>query len=119
MTHATESSGPGKKARVLLVDDHAVVRFGISQLINCQADMVVCGELQLILNTPLGARAQRSGRSYTFAMGFAIILSYYVLQMLMEPKALYSLGVVLVRAWIPNLALSIAGIIFLWRVDRV
>jgi DNA-binding NarL/FixJ family response regulator len=29
---------------VLLVDDHAVVRFGISQLINKQADLVVCGE---------------------------------------------------------------------------
>lgn len=44
MTHAIESSGPGKKARILLVEDHAVVRFGISQLINRQADMVVCGE---------------------------------------------------------------------------
>ena len=44
MTHATDSSVPGKKARVLLVDDHAVVRFGISQLINRQADLVVCGE---------------------------------------------------------------------------
>lgn len=33
-----------KKARVLLVDDHAVVRFGIAQLINRQDDMEVCGE---------------------------------------------------------------------------
>src|SRR5438105_6066903 len=33
-----------KRARILLVDDHAVVRFGISQLINRQTDMVVCGE---------------------------------------------------------------------------
>src|SRR5205085_9745665 len=32
------------KARILLVDDHAVVRFGIAQLINRQADMMVCGE---------------------------------------------------------------------------
>lgn len=32
------------KTRVLLVDDHAVVRFGIAQLINRQADMTVCGE---------------------------------------------------------------------------
>ena len=32
------------KARVLLVDDHAVVRFGIAQLINRQNDMIVCGE---------------------------------------------------------------------------
>jgi DNA-binding NarL/FixJ family response regulator len=32
------------KARILLVDDHAVVRFGIAQLINRQNDMEVCGE---------------------------------------------------------------------------
>jgi DNA-binding NarL/FixJ family response regulator len=36
-----ESNG---KTRILLVDDHAVVRFGIAQLINRQADMMVCGE---------------------------------------------------------------------------
>ena len=34
----------GRKARVLLVDDHAVVRYGIAQLINRQSDLVVCGE---------------------------------------------------------------------------
>jgi DNA-binding NarL/FixJ family response regulator len=32
------------RKRILLVDDHAVVRFGIAQLINRQADLVVCGE---------------------------------------------------------------------------
>jgi DNA-binding NarL/FixJ family response regulator len=32
------------RARILLVDDHAVVRFGISQLINRQSDIMVCGE---------------------------------------------------------------------------
>lgn len=32
------------RTRVLLVDDHAVVRFGIAQLINHQSDLVVCGE---------------------------------------------------------------------------
>jgi DNA-binding NarL/FixJ family response regulator len=32
------------RKRILLVDDHAVVRFGIAQLINRQGDMVVCGE---------------------------------------------------------------------------
>ena len=29
---------------ILLVDDHAVVRYGIAQLINQQSDLVVCGE---------------------------------------------------------------------------
>lgn len=32
------------RKRILLVDDHAVVRFGIAQLINRQTDLVVCGE---------------------------------------------------------------------------
>jgi DNA-binding NarL/FixJ family response regulator len=32
------------RTRVLLVDDHAVVRYGIAQLINREADMTVCGE---------------------------------------------------------------------------
>ena len=32
------------KIRILLVDDHAVVRFGIAQLINRQPDMIVVGE---------------------------------------------------------------------------
>jgi DNA-binding NarL/FixJ family response regulator len=32
------------RTRILLVDDHAVVRYGIAQLINRERDMVVCGE---------------------------------------------------------------------------
>lgn len=35
-----------RRKRILLVDDHAVVRFGIAQLINRQSDMVVCGEAE-------------------------------------------------------------------------
>ncbi len=38
----TDIQDPRK--RILLVDDHAVVRFGIAQLINRQTDLVVCGE---------------------------------------------------------------------------
>lgn len=34
------------KARVLLVDDHAILRQGLAQLINQEADMVVCGEAE-------------------------------------------------------------------------
>jgi DNA-binding NarL/FixJ family response regulator len=40
----TKSGNTKGKARVLLVDDHAVVRFGMGQIINRQDDMVVCGE---------------------------------------------------------------------------
>lgn len=32
------------RTRILLVDDHAVVRFGMAQLINRESDLMVCGE---------------------------------------------------------------------------
>jgi DNA-binding NarL/FixJ family response regulator len=35
---------PAAKARILLVDDHAVVRYAMTQLISRQPDMEVCGE---------------------------------------------------------------------------
>jgi len=39
-----QSQRQDNRTRILLVDDHAVVRFGIAQLINRQNDLVVCGE---------------------------------------------------------------------------
>ncbi len=44
MAKAKENLVKDLRKRVLLVDDHAVVRFGIAQLINSQSDLVVCGE---------------------------------------------------------------------------
>jgi DNA-binding NarL/FixJ family response regulator len=46
MPPAKQNPTPVKdaRARILLVDDHAVVRYGIAQLINRQSDLVVCGE---------------------------------------------------------------------------
>ncbi len=41
-----ETSGSVPKKRVLLVDDHAVVRMGLTQLINEEPDLVVCGEAE-------------------------------------------------------------------------
>jgi DNA-binding NarL/FixJ family response regulator len=43
---AGDAASPGEKpkARLLLVDDHAIVRYGISQLINRQPDLMICGE---------------------------------------------------------------------------
>ncbi len=35
---------PGQKTRILLVDDHAVVRFGIAELVRREPDMTICGE---------------------------------------------------------------------------
>src|SRR5215470_7667620 len=44
MAQAKTTPVKDNRIRVLLVDDHAVVRYGIAQLINRQSDMVVCGE---------------------------------------------------------------------------
>src|SRR5256714_12107098 len=44
MAQAKTNNVKDTRARILLVDDHAVVRYGISQLINRQTDLVVCGE---------------------------------------------------------------------------
>jgi DNA-binding NarL/FixJ family response regulator len=44
MAQAKPTPVKDNRIRILLVDDHAVVRYGIAQLINRQADMVVCGE---------------------------------------------------------------------------
>lgn len=68
---------------------------------------------------PLGARAQRSGRSYTFAVGFSVILTYYVLQALTDPEMLLPLGAVFALTWVPNLLFLLAGVVLVWKVDRV
>ena len=35
-----------KKARVLIVDDHPIIRQGLSQLLNQQPDFTICGETE-------------------------------------------------------------------------
>ncbi|HSA10208.1 MAG TPA: response regulator transcription factor [Candidatus Paceibacterota bacterium] len=44
MAHAKQNQVKDTRRRILLVDDHAVVRYGIAQLVNQQSDLVVCGE---------------------------------------------------------------------------
>ena len=44
MAREKETRRAKTKARILLVEDHAMVRFGLTQLINQQADLAVCGE---------------------------------------------------------------------------
>src|SRR5262245_65506513 len=44
MAQVKQQQVKDSRARILLVDDHAVVRYGIAQLINRQSDLVVCGE---------------------------------------------------------------------------
>jgi DNA-binding NarL/FixJ family response regulator len=38
------ATDPGGRKKILLIDDHPLMRAGLAQLINRQADMVVCGE---------------------------------------------------------------------------
>lgn len=71
-----------------------------------------------LVAAPLGVRAKRSGRSYSFSVGAAIIIVYYVLQMAMEPTSLHTLPTMLLRAWIPNVVLMTAGFFLIWRVDQ-
>jgi DNA-binding NarL/FixJ family response regulator len=44
MAQAKPNLVKDNRKRVLLVDDHAVVRYGIAQLINRESDLMVCGE---------------------------------------------------------------------------
>lgn len=44
MSPTKSFSASNSKAKVFLVEDHALARFGLAQLINQQADLAVCGE---------------------------------------------------------------------------
>ena len=54
MAQAKQNQEKDNRKRVLLVDDHAVVRFGMAQLVNRESDLVVCGEEEDAANA-LGA----------------------------------------------------------------
>jgi len=43
---AAEATARKPKHRVLLIDDHPILRKGLAQLINQEADLVVCGEAE-------------------------------------------------------------------------
>jgi lipopolysaccharide export LptBFGC system permease protein LptF len=68
---------------------------------------------------PLAIRRRGGGRSYTFAIGLAIGLSFYLIMMVAEPSGLRSMSEVMIRALAPNIVLCIVGSFFLWRVDRI
>ena len=46
MPHDKSTHNSKPKARIFLVEDHGIARLGLSQLINHQADMAVCGEAE-------------------------------------------------------------------------
>lgn len=46
MQPKASSSRKNSKSRILLIDDHAILRQGLAQLINQEADMSICGEAE-------------------------------------------------------------------------
>lgn len=72
-----------------------------------------------IIAAPLAVRSPRSGRSFSFALGFAIIFVFYMLRNLLEPSDLVSLNNAILRGLLPSLLLCAAGAVAVWRVDRV
>lgn len=72
-----------------------------------------------LVAAPLAARAPRGGRSYSFAVGFGIVLVFYVLFFALEPRSVKPMGEMLARSLAPNAVLILAGLGLLWRVDRV
>lgn len=72
-----------------------------------------------IVAAPIGARAQRAGRSYTFAAGVLIILVYFIVARIAVPTDLPSLAGMILRAQAPNLVLVLLGGFLVWRVDRI
>lgn len=53
---ASENHGEVRRRSVLIVDDHPVLRHGISQIINNEKDLVVCGEAE---SAPTALEAMR------------------------------------------------------------
>lgn len=72
-----------------------------------------------VVAAPLGARTQRSGRSYLFAYGLGVILVYFVVRDQVMPESLKPLWETILRGQAANLLLLIAGTVMIWRVDRV
>ncbi len=79
---------------------------------------LMCLAVSLVA-APIGARTRRSGRSYTFAWGFFIIASYFILRKALEVEALLPLSACILIGQIPNLILGAFGTLLTWRVDRI
>lgn len=72
-----------------------------------------------LVAAPLAVRARRGGKSYSFAIGFGVGIVFYLLHVVLQPQSVASLSETLLRSLAPNLVLGLAGLVLLWRVDRV
>ena len=79
---------------------------------------LICLSVSL-LAAPLAVRGARGGKSYSFAIGFILVLAYQSMRILLEPSSLHPLSEVIARAMVPNLLIGGLGIIAVWRVDRI
>lgn len=68
---------------------------------------------------PIGARSKRSGRSYAFVGGLAIVGVYFVLAKALALPVLLPLRWDIALGQVPNIVLCLLGGVFVWRVDRV
>ncbi len=72
-----------------------------------------------VVAAPLAVRRRRGGKAYSFAIGAGVFLAYYVVMMLADRSGLLPMGEAVLRAFAPNLALGLAGVWLIWRVDNV
>ena len=67
MAQAKQTQVRDLRKRELVVDDHAVVRFGISQLINQESDLVVAARRKtLLMGSAPSSGSSRTWSSRTF-----------------------------------------------------
>src|SRR5471030_2807165 len=46
VSYKPQNQAPPKKSRIMVVDDHPIVRQGLALLINQETDLLVCGEAE-------------------------------------------------------------------------
>lgn len=68
---------------------------------------------------PIAVRAERRGRSHMFAAASVLAVGYVILYMMAQPATLRPLAEVVVRTWLPNLALIGVGLVLFFGLDRV
>ena len=68
-----------------------------------------------LIGLAFGVRGRKDGKLPSFAIGIAFIFAYYVFMYLAEAGAKGSVISPHLAMWIPNLALGIPGLLFVWQ----
>ena len=91
---------------------------GIQEEISLRLSMPFASMSIALIAAPLALRSRRKGKTDGFAYGVLVLGVYFVLLNLIEPQSLNPLHQVILRAWIPNSVLLLAGLFLMFRVDR-